>query len=56
LKDYYEILGVEKDASDSDLRKAYKKLALQFHPDKNRAPGSTEAFKGLFNHPAVLFW
>jgi curved DNA-binding protein CbpA len=48
LKDYYEILGVEKDASDSDLRKAYKKLALQFHPDKNRAPGSTEAFKGLF--------
>ena len=47
LKDYYEILGVEKDAKDADLRKAYKKLALQFHPDKNRAPGSTEAFKGV---------
>jgi DnaJ-class molecular chaperone len=46
LKDYYEILGTEKDAKDADLRKAYKKLALQFHPDKNRAPGSTEAFKG----------
>lgn len=47
LKDYYDILGVEKDAKDADLRKAYKKLALQFHPDKNRAPGSTEAFKGM---------
>ena len=54
LKDYYEILGVEKDASDSDLRRAYKKLALQFHPDKNRAPGSTEAFKAIGNSFAVL--
>ncbi|XP_028405939.1 dnaJ homolog subfamily B member 14-like [Dendronephthya gigantea] len=54
LKDYYEILGVEKDAKDADLRKAYKKLALQFHPDKNRAPGSTEAFKAIGNSFAIL--
>ena len=45
-KDYYEILGVSKDAPDADLKKQYKKLALQFHPDKNRAPGASEAFKG----------
>ena len=45
-KDYYEILGVEKEATENDLKKAYRKLALQMHPDKNKAPGSTEAFKG----------
>ncbi|XP_072138748.1 dnaJ homolog subfamily B member 12a [Mobula birostris] len=53
-KDYYEILGLKKDATEDDLKKAYRKLALKFHPDKNRAPGATEAFKAIGNAYAVL--
>ncbi|KAI8427226.1 hypothetical protein MSG28_014824 [Choristoneura fumiferana] len=53
-KDYYEILGVTKEATDSDIKKAYKKLALQLHPDKNHAPGASEAFKAIGNAAAVL--
>ncbi|CAO2600160.1 DnaJ homolog subfamily B member 14 [Lemmus lemmus] len=53
-KNYYEVLGVTKDAGDEDLKKAYRKLALKFHPDKNHAPGATDAFKKIGNAYAVL--
>ncbi|KAJ6430908.1 hypothetical protein OIU84_018419 [Salix udensis] len=46
-KDYYGILGVEKSCSVEEIRKAYRKLSLKVHPDKNKAPGSEEAFKKL---------
>lgn len=45
--DYYTILGVEKACSVEEIRKAYRKLSLKVHPDKNKAPGSDEAFKKL---------
>uniref|UniRef100_A0A671SP81 J domain-containing protein n=1 Tax=Sinocyclocheilus anshuiensis TaxID=1608454 RepID=A0A671SP81_9TELE len=55
-KNYYEVLGIRKDANDEELKKAYRKLALKFHPDKNHAPGATEAFKSkaIGNAYAVL--
>ena len=39
--DYYELLGVQRDATDKQIKKAFRKLSLQFHPDRN--PGDSEA-------------
>ncbi|HQP89615.1 MAG TPA: DnaJ domain-containing protein, partial [Bacteroidales bacterium] len=53
-KDYYEILGVAKNASDDEIKKAYRKLAMQYHPDRNpEDKESEEKFKEIAEAYAV---
>ena len=53
-KDYYKILGVGKDASDEDIKKAYRRMALKYHPDKNKNPNTGENFKEIAEAYEVL--
>ncbi|DAC72389.1 MAG TPA: molecular chaperone DnaJ [Thermoplasmata archaeon] len=54
-KDYYEILGLERSASKDDIKKAYRKLALKYHPDKNKEKGAEEKFKEISEAYGVLY-
>lgn len=54
-KDYYAILGVSRSTPDEDIKKAYRRLALQYHPDRNPGdPGAEEKFKEISEAYAVL--
>jgi DnaJ family protein B protein 12 len=53
-KDYYQILGLEKSCSVEEIKKAYRKISLKVHPDKNKAPGAEEAFKAVSKAFACL--
>lgn len=47
LKDYYEILGLKKGAKDRDIKKAFRKLALKYHPDRNKEKNAEEKFREI---------
>lgn len=53
-REYYEVLGVDRSASRDELKQAYRRLALKYHPDRNKAPDATARFRGIAEAYAVL--
>ena len=53
-RDYYEVLGIPKDATEADIKKAYRKLAAKYHPDVNHEPDAVERFKEINEANEVL--
>ncbi|ODM92157.1 DnaJ subfamily B member 9 [Orchesella cincta] len=53
-KDYYEILGLKKSATDREIKKKFRQLAVKYHPDKNKDPGAEEKFKEMAEAYEVL--
>ena len=53
-RDYYEVLGVARDASEEEIKKAFRRLALEFHPDRNKSDGAADRFKEVSEAYQVL--
>ncbi|XP_011404761.1 PREDICTED: dnaJ homolog subfamily B member 4-like [Amphimedon queenslandica] len=53
-KDYYNVLGVQRGASEDDIKKAYRKMALKYHPDKNQSPDAESKFKDIAEAYEIL--
>ena len=53
-RDYYEVLGVDRGADEKEIKKAYRKLAMKYHPDKNKEEGAAETFAEIARAYEVL--
>ena len=53
-KDFYKVLGIGRNASEDEIKKAYRKMALKYHPDKNKSPGAEEKFKDIAEAYEIL--
>ncbi|MBI2856584.1 MAG: DnaJ domain-containing protein, partial [Chloroflexi bacterium] len=53
-RDYYQVLGVPRSASQEEIRAKFRRLALEYHPDRNREPGAQEKFKEINEAYQVL--
>src|SRR3954453_13926632 len=53
-RDFYDVLGVERNASDAEIKRAFRKLAQQWHPDVNTDPAAQERFKEINEASQVL--
>jgi molecular chaperone DnaJ len=53
-RDYYEILGVSRDSSKEEIKRAYRRLARKYHPDVNKEPGAEDRFKEINRAYEVL--
>ncbi len=54
MKNYYTVLNIDKDADEKEIKKAYRKLAMEFHPDINTNEDAEETFKEISEAYAVL--
>ncbi|HSB55413.1 MAG TPA: DnaJ domain-containing protein, partial [Gemmatimonadales bacterium] len=54
MSEFYELLGVARDASEAEIKKAYRKLAMEYHPDRNKASDAEAKFKEITEAYEVL--
>jgi molecular chaperone DnaJ len=53
-RDYYEILGISKQATQDEVKRSFRRLAMQYHPDRNKAPDAEQKFKEINEAYEVL--
>jgi molecular chaperone DnaJ len=53
-RDYYDVLGISKNSTQDEIKRAFRRLAMQYHPDRNKAPDAEQKFKEINEAYEVL--